>query len=1160
MSETPRLPSLNPSSFFAKGNQALREKKFTEAAAFYLKALEVTPELSQTIATNLGIVRQKRGEEAQASGRMRVAVCGWELSHNAAGRVHTLAKLYETFAEVEIIGSIFSHYGKSLWGPVRGTQIPVHSFLVEREEDFLKQALELVVAHPYDIVHLSKPRAPNLFIGALYKLLWGAQVIMDIDDEELSFIDDGEAIGIDDYFRDHGSLPPLKHLDGQDWTRLAVGLAQAFDGLTVSNPALQKKYGGEIVRHARDERLFQPSPRRKRASREALGIPQGKKVVIFLGTPRPHKGLLETAEALRSLKRGDLVFAIIGDFQDASFKQRLLEKTGVDYFFLENQPFEKVPDLLAAGDFCVLLQDPASPVARFQVPAKLSCALAMGLAVFASDVPPLSDIAALGAITPATPDSLAQALLEFIQDEERMRRASESARAVFAAEMSFAANVPRLRGALEKRAQPANAEEYLSILLANTAPAFLANLWHGLGSKPKAAIHPGHQATLEQGLHGITHDVIVCIHNAPDDVRACLDSIVKGASHINKIILVDDCSNAQTKELIEEYSSKRDNIQVIHTAEQLGYTKAANLGLKQSQADIRTLLNSDTIVASGWSRKITEKFINNPEIGIVGPLSNAASYQSVPNIAGTKGQTAVNHLPANASVFAIDKFCERAARNLDVPYVPLVHGFCFSISSACLKQIGYFDESNFPRGYGEENDFCIRAGDAGFALGLALDTYVYHAKSKSYPSQDRVALMDAGWNALVAKHGKNRLVNAIKMMENLPSLVYMRQAVQQRFYADEQTTHDQAHIATLSNDFGSSAEVKTIAFYLPQFHPIPENDKNWGEGFTEWTNVVKAMPRFPGHYQPKLPSKFGFYDLRLPSIMVDQANLAKQHGISGFCFYYYRFGAKRVLDLPVNNYLKTPDASLPFCYCWANEPWTRAWDGKTSDMLFSQTYGDDTFNGLVNDLLIAIADKRYIYVNSKPLILIYQVAELPNPAEWVARMRAAIREKAGREIMIGSVFSPNFQAKMLEFLDFVVQFPPHRIPRSGPRIVMDRRDMEVFDSTLEDYYESYDEVVKAALSGNALMSKMFLGVCPDWDNAARRKNKATTLVGSSPAKFAAWVKEAAKLTRDNFSQKRIAAPLIFVNAWNEWAEGAMLEPTERYGYAYLDAIRDSLKA
>jgi len=808
MSANTQKPNPEHLSALSKGNKALRENNFAAAAAFYLQALEVAPGLSKTIAANLAMTRRRYKAAGEDYGRKRVAVCGWELSHNAAGRVYTLAKLYETFADVEIIGSIFSQYGKDLWEPIRGTSIPVHRFVVEQENRFLEQALELVTAHPYDVVHLSKPRASNIFIGILYKLIWDAQVVVDIDDEELCFVGCDEAISLEGYLKAHCSLPPLKNLDGPDWTRLAVGLAKAFDGVTVSNPALQKKYGGEIVRHARDEKLFQPSPERKRQSRRALGIGEDKKVVLFFGTARAHKGLLETADAIRSLGRGDVVFAIVGDFQEPALKEELLKRAGVEYFFLGNQPFEKIPDIAAAGDYCVLLQDPSSPVAQFQVPAKLSDALGMGMVVLANDLPPVSDLAALGALVTIGQNRLPPALKAVIEDENRARKVNDAALSAFTAELSFATNAPRLQAVLGEASRPfANtvcSVDHAAALLLAPPLSFLLGLLGQLPllpsdsdkvsqSSPENALgvvgraERGWSASLARqaapSQFAERVDVVVPVFNALEDVQKCLRSLQTHKDGFAvRAIVVNDGSDTATSEWLRHFCGQDPMFHLIEHEKNQGYTKAVNTGLKTSDAPYVITQNSDTIVTGGWLQGLIRCIGSDPKIGIAGPLSNAASWQNVPDLYDDTGAFAVNALQIGMSADEMAQIVSASSKRA-YPRLPFVNGFCFMIKREVIDAVGFMDEENFPVGYGEENDFCIRAADAGFELAIADDAYVFHAKSKSFGHDKRKELSRQGSDALKRKHTPAKFGALVERVKQTGALDNIRLAIKARLAA-----------------------------------------------------------------------------------------------------------------------------------------------------------------------------------------------------------------------------------------------------------------------------------------------------------------------------------------------------------------------------------------
>ena len=632
-------------------------------------------------------------------------------------------------------------------------------------------------------------------------------------------------------------------------------------------------------------------------------------------------------------------------------------------------------------------------------------------------------------------------------------------------------------------------------------------------------------------------DVIVCVHNAYEETKACIESILNtNIEHIDNLIIVDDYSQKETKELLKEFQKKHAKVLLLTTDEQQGYTKSANLGLQHSTADISTLLNSDTLVDKSWAKKTIDFFSTNSEVGIMGPLSNAASYQSVPSIEGTDTQTAINKLSSEMSLEDANTFLEEINKTHPSIYTPLVHGFCFSLTKKCIETVGYFDEENFPKGYGEESDYCLRAVDAGFALAIDLTSYVYHEKSKSYTSKERIKYMNNGWDALLAKHSRRRVTAAIKHLQEQPLLIKTRKAIKNKFYTQE-------------------VKIKPICFYLPQFHPTEVNNTNWGEGFTEWNNVTKATPRFQSHVQPKLPTKFGFYDLRLPQIMQQQSTFAKEHGIHGFCFYYYRFADQRVLNMPSDNYENMNDV-IPFCYCWANESWTKAWDGASGSHILTQEYDDVTFNGLAEDLKRAVQKGHYLTSDGKPVFMIYQVSKIPNYREWLQRLKDTIHAATGKELIIGGVYTVDTTDDIVDSIDFLVQFPPHRIPRKYKRKVMNYKEINPFMPERKDYFEAYDDVQKAALDGHDMFKKTVLGVCPDWDNTSRREKNAHVLIGSTPEKFATWLGKAIEITKDKYEKKEIIEPFIFINAWNEWAEGAVLEPSLQSGDAYIKKVKE----
>ncbi len=281
-------------------------------------------------------------------------------------------------------------------------------------------------------------------------------------------------------------------------------------------------------------------------------------------------------------------------------------------------------------------------------------------------------------------------------------------------------------------------------------------------------------------------DIIYCVYNALPDIKKCLKSVEDYIQAGQKLIIIDDGSDEPTKKYLENFHSRNSSWTTLHRSETpSGYTKAANRGLKLSTADFSLLLNSDTIVTKGWLNKLVGAAYAHNDVGIVGPLSSAASQQSIPDSKNQDKQTATNSLPKGITPDKMNGLCEDESRNELMPRVPLIHGFCFGIKREVIDKIGYFDEESFPRGYGEENDYCFRAADAGFGLLVATNTYIYHAKSKSYVGPERIALMDAGMKALVKKHGQHRISRSVVTMEKNPYLKHFRE-IAAKFYSENQ--------------------------------------------------------------------------------------------------------------------------------------------------------------------------------------------------------------------------------------------------------------------------------------------------------------------------------------------------------------------------------------
>jgi lipopolysaccharide biosynthesis protein len=360
-------------------------------------------------------------------------------------------------------------------------------------------------------------------------------------------------------------------------------------------------------------------------------------------------------------------------------------------------------------------------------------------------------------------------------------------------------------------------------------------------------------------------------------------------------------------------------------------------------------------------------------------------------------------------------------------------------------------------------------------------------------------------------------------------------------------------------------DVQVIAINLPQFHPVPENDQWWGRGFTEWTNVTKAKPLFPGHHQPHLPADLGFYDLRLPEARAAQAELARQYGISAFCYYHYWFTGKRILERPVDEIVNSGEPDFPFCLCWANENWTRTWDGRDREVLLEQTYSSDDDRAHIQSLIPILSDPRYLRMDGKPALFIYRADLLPDAAATAEVWRDEVRKAGLGELFLGAFVTRTVDLDGWNF-DVAVEFVPCPFQPSAKRTMkrlataLVTRTFARLRGTEQAAMHLYDDLVDdrtaAAPPSGASHDRWLRCVTPGWDNSARRKRGPIIFLGSNARKYGAWLTRMIRWTRQHLPEGR---RFVFVNAWNEWAEGNHLEPDRKDGHAFLVATQESLR-
>lgn len=356
--------------------------------------------------------------------------------------------------------------------------------------------------------------------------------------------------------------------------------------------------------------------------------------------------------------------------------------------------------------------------------------------------------------------------------------------------------------------------------------------------------------------------------------------------------------------------------------------------------------------------------------------------------------------------------------------------------------------------------------------------------------------------------------------------------------------------------------IKAIAMYLPQFHPIPENDRWWGKGFTEWTNVTRAVPQFPGHAQPHLPADLGFYDLRLPESREQQAELARHYGIHGFCYYHYWLHGRRLLHRPIDEVLETGQPRFPFCLCWANHNWTRNWDDSTRELLIEQRYSLQDHLEHFRWLARVFLDDRYIRVDGKPLFLILRASAVRHLDQMVDLWREQAHRLGVGELFLAEFESPYPMERAdprRKGLDAVVEFQPDFFALLGNAARCALAEVPSLASGAGDHGVNhhvfdYEKMVRLMLAKERPPYRMFPSVTPSWDNTPRLRNQAIIVHGSTPQVYESWLGTMVKEELAFGTGDRV----VFLNAWNEWAEGNHLEPCRRWGHAYLEATRRAL--
>lgn len=599
--------------------------------------------------------------------------------------------------------------------------------------------------------------------------------------------------------------------------------------------------------------------------------------------------------------------------------------------------------------------------------------------------------------------------------------------------------------------------------------------------------------------------IIIPVHNQILLTLECLAAIQRHPQQTSyEIIIVDDASTDATASLL----AQAHGITMLRNASNQGYLESCNHALAHAKGELVYFLNNDTQVQAQWLDPLVQRMLVSPRTALVGSTLlfpdgrlQESGCMLCPPVDPTSGCLIGELIGMGDSPLNPD-FCQ--AREVEY-----CSGASLLVRRALLTQLGGLDRRYVPA-YFEDADLAYAVRATGWIVQVEPESKVVHHLSASIQSTS------LGKTALIRR-------NSSLFMDKWGD-------------AWRQWRH-----------------IRTLAIYLPQFHPIPENDAWWGAGFTEWTNVRKATPNFKGHIQPHAPTHLGYYDLRNPTVRSQQAELALAHGIDAFCYYYYWFGGHRLLNGPLDDMLASGQPVMQFCVCWANENWTRTWDGQDSHVLIAQRHSPEDDIAFIESLFPAMRDPRYLCVNGKPLLLVYKAALLPDARATAQRWRAHCQLHGVGEIYLACVHNDanpalNMNPKDIDF-DAAVEFPPSGkgVPSSAPT--------QILNPNFKGRFYSYPDTARNFLRTRLPPYPLMRTVMPAWDNTARRQDAGHIFLDSSPHAYGQWLAEAAHWT----AQFRLGSErLIFINAWNEWAEGNHLEPDEHHNMAYLEATRDQL--
>lgn len=644
-----------------------------------------------------------------------------------------------------------------------------------------------------------------------------------------------------------------------------------------------------------------------------------------------------------------------------------------------------------------------------------------------------------------------------------------------------------------------------------------------------------------------------------------IPTMQKDVEILNKLIFELDNSSLVDEILIIDNSTKgflsnSKKVRVIVPKENLFVNPAWNLGVREAKNEIVGIFNDDILLPLNFIEEVNNFIQKTPDFGIIGLDSNYMRNYEKKDFETYPNNSKLTFRPFKKTIYTEyfgSAFFIKKENYYEIP--KNIKVWCGD--NYLLKKNLDNNKTNYEIIGAEIKHLkSMTVGNKKFEKICEKDVYNYakinpEFKKHSHYKGKRKTFLKTLFSLRNENKHKVLTITGIKIKIGKKQYCSKKYKKEYTDWLAKRNLEKSLEFVPYEKNEITNSNEKLIAFYLPQFHTFKENDEWHGKGFSEWTNVTKAIPQFTGHNQPQLPIDVGFYDLSTDKVMYRQIELAKNYGIYGFCFHYYWFSGKRLMEKPIFNYLNNKELDLPFCLCFANENWSKNWDGGDKEVLIEQKFLEDDPKQFAQDIMPFFADERYIKINNKPILVVYkpQLFKKEILKNFVYELNKNAKENGLDGVYLVMAKTQDIETNPEDFfMDAVVEFPPHIIDRYAKEVIKKTYlnpsfngrifDMEGFIKKQEYLYETD--------------YKLYKTVFPSWDNTARKAYTGASVFEISPELYKKWLIDCINWTKENNKKDE---QFIFINAWNEWAEGAHLEPDQKYGYAYLQATKEALE-